>query len=79
MTRDELDRALITAHERNDAEALVGLYTTAADLAEDQEDIEAACFYLTHAFVFGLESGDPRTPTLNQRLVARGRAKLLEF
>ncbi|MBO9403426.1 hypothetical protein [Shimia sp. R9_3] len=79
MDRDALEVALLEAHDRNDKEALVRLYTVAGDEAELQQDIDAACFYLTHAFVFALETGAPAAAILNKRLADRGRAKLLEF
>ena len=65
-----LDRALLDAHARDDRSALVGLYTQAADVANDRD---AACFYLTHAYVFALERGDARAPDLHARLKTEGR------
>lgn len=65
-----LDAQLIQAHARQDRAALVGLYTAAADSAND---LDAACFYLTHAYVFALEQGDMRAPDLHSRLKAEGR------
>ncbi len=79
MDRDALDRDLLDAHARYDQEALVRLYTVAAEERELAQDIDAACFYLTHAFVFALESGAPEADNLNQRLAERGRAHRLEF
>ena len=79
MEQAHLDQALIEAHAQNDSHALVALYTQAADLSEAQGDIDAACFYLTHAFVFALESGAAEADSLNQRLAARGRARRLVF
>ncbi|MCV6594462.1 MAG: hypothetical protein OIF48_16030 [Silicimonas sp.] len=79
MDREELDQALITAHDTGDTEALVRLYTLAGDAAERDDDIDAACFYLTHAFVFALEAGLPGARVLNQRLAAKGRAHLLDW
>ncbi|WP_170350228.1 hypothetical protein [Ruegeria atlantica] len=79
MEKDELDRLLLKAHEQNDHAALTHYYTMAADEREAAQDIDAACFYLTHAFVFALESGAPEAETLNARLVAHGRAHRLEF
>ncbi|MEC3862096.1 hypothetical protein VK792_12450 [Mesobacterium sp. TK19101] len=79
MDREGLDRALLKAHADQDMPALVQLYTRAADDAEAHQDIDAACFYLTHAFVFALEAGDPAAPGLNRRLAERGRAHLIEF
>ena len=79
MDRDALETALLEAHERKDLAALVTLYTAAGDEAEARSDIDAACFYLTHAFVFALEIGAAEAPTLNKRLADRGRAQLLDF
>lgn len=79
MDRDDLEAALLEAHAKDDKTALVELYTLAADLSEAHQEVNAACFYLTHAFVFALETGAPEAAVLNQRLAERGRAKLLEF
>lgn len=79
MDRDELESALLDAHCKDDLPGLVRLYTIAADEAEREQDVNAACFYLTHAFVFALEAGAPEADPLNKRLADRGRAKRLEF
>ena len=73
----DLDAQLLQAHENKDHDQLVVLYTQAADEKEAQGDIEAACFYLTHAFVFALETDHERLATLNERLVAYGREERL--
>jgi hypothetical protein len=65
-----LDAAMLEAHLRQDLSALVGHYTEAADVAED---LDAECFYLTHAYIFALDFGDPRAKVLHQRLVEYGR------
>jgi hypothetical protein len=65
-----LDRQLLKAHDANDTAALVSLYTQAAD---HTDDVDAACFYLTHAYVFALERGDKAADALRERLAARGR------
>lgn len=71
---EALHAAMLAAHERNDSAELVRLYTQAADLAADTaNDIDASCFFLTHAYIFALESGAPEAPTLRARLVAHGR------
>ena len=74
-----LDRALRAAHAKGDLAALARLYTEAADAAEARADPDAAGFYLTHAFVFALEAGAPEAQSLNQRLVAQGRAQPIAF
>lgn len=73
----DLDDQLLRAHENQDHDQLVLLYTQAADESEAQGDVEAACFYLTHAFVFALETGHAQLSKLNERLVAYGREEPL--
>lgn len=79
MDQTRLNQGLLIAHDRQDTEALVRLYTLAGDRAETRGDIDAACFYLTHAFVFALESGAVEADDLNRRLADYGRAKRLIF
>lgn len=66
----DLDAALLAAHASGDLEALVTLYTRAADAASDSQ---AAAFYLTHAHVFAMELGHADAPALRQRLIDQGR------
>lgn len=67
---DDLDTRLLAAHDRDDKPALVALYSRAADRAND---VDAECFFLTHAYVFALELGHPATELLHLRLLAHGR------
>ncbi len=66
----DLHGKMLDAHAANDVDVLVSLYTQAANEATD---VDAECFYLTHAFVFALEAGDPRAGILRARLVKHGR------
>jgi hypothetical protein len=66
----DLDTRMITAHEANDRMALIKLYAEAADGAND---LDASCFYLTHAYVFALEAGAPQARDLHAQLVQHGR------
>ena len=66
----ELDRRLLAAHAKEDMAALVGLYAEAAD---QSNDLDAACFYLTQAYIFALDAGDDRAAILRSRLVDAGR------
>lgn len=75
----DLDRRLLDAHARNDLSDLVRLYTLAADEREQADDIDAACFFLTHAFVYALEAGAPQADALNARLASHGRVDRLMF
>lgn len=66
-----LDAQFLAAHAADDKATLVDLYTQAADQADT---LDAACFYLTHAYVFALEINAPTTADLFARLRAHGRA-----
>lgn len=78
VDRKKLDELLLDAHARNDGEALVELYTLAANQSESAGNIDAACFYLTHAFVFALHSGSPAARDLQMRLWRHGREVMPE-
>ncbi len=69
----ELDQLLLQAHDANQIEELVRLYTVAANAKEAEGSIDAACFYLTHAFVFALECGHDQCDGLQHRLAQFGR------
>ncbi|MEQ6247849.1 hypothetical protein ABMC89_03060 [Sulfitobacter sp. HNIBRBA3233] len=69
-----LDAQLLAAHEAGDLAALVTLYRQAAEQALD---LDAACFYLTHAMVFALEAGDPQADELRELLIVQGRETAL--
>lgn len=66
-----LDQRLLAAHAADDRTALISLYTEASEAAIGDT---ARGFYLTHAFVYALEAGDPRAEGLRVRLQAMGRA-----
>ena len=66
----DLHQRLLAAHAKGDSAALVALYAQAAD---DAPDIDSACFFLTYAYIFALERGDPAVTELHDRLAAHGR------
>jgi len=68
-----LDEKLIRATERHDLKVLVAAYTQAADACEQRGEIDAACFFLTHAYVYALEQGTAGASTLRKRLIKYGR------
>jgi hypothetical protein len=70
---EALDAALLAAHEARDGPALARLYARAGDWRERAGDVDAACFYLTHAYVYALEEGAPEAAALHARLRAHGR------
>ena len=53
-----LDRALIEAHAAHDTARMAALYHEAAQAFDDEGAVEAAAFYLTHAYVLSLDCGD---------------------
>ena len=66
----DLNDIILEAHARDDRRALIGLYTQAADQAND---INTACFFLTYAYIYALEMGHPDAGSLYARLDAHGR------
>ncbi|MEM6887759.1 MAG: hypothetical protein AAF636_06420 [Pseudomonadota bacterium] len=70
-----LDALLLEAHARGDSLALMNLYAKAADGAKTEE---AQAFFLTHAYVFALESGSDLAPSLRQRLIDMKRESPLQ-
>ena len=71
---DALHEAMLAAHDNHDSAALIRLYTQAADVAND---LDAACFFLTHAYVFALEAAAPEAAALRARLIEHGREAAL--
>ncbi len=67
---NDLDARMIAAHAVGDKAKLAALYQEAADQAND---LDAECFYLTHAYIFALECGAAQTSDLHSRLVRHGR------
>ncbi|MEM7643859.1 MAG: hypothetical protein AAF366_15205 [Pseudomonadota bacterium] len=63
------DAAILAAHAAGDRARLVTLYAAAADARAG----DARAFFLTHAWVFALEAGDPRADDLRQALARMGR------
>ncbi|MFK7875436.1 MAG: hypothetical protein AB8B71_06600 [Paracoccaceae bacterium] len=64
-----LDAALLAAHSARDTHQLVSLYVAAADSAQHDT---ARKFYLTHAYVFALETDHPKTGAIRDQLVVLG-------
>ena len=73
MTDAELDEALLKAHEKNDTQKLITLYRQAGLSRLQVNDVDAGCFYLTHAYIFALEAGAPDAKELHQILITHGR------
>lgn len=73
MTDDQLDRDLVAAVRARDKTRVVRLYRQAAQATEATGDVDRACFFYTHAWVFAMEAGDPMAAELRAKLVAHGR------
>jgi hypothetical protein len=54
----DLQQRMLRAHEAGDAAVLPVLYLEAARLREAQGELDAACFFYTHAYVYALDAGD---------------------
>ena len=72
-SESELDARLIEAHSSRNLREIASHYALAADRAEMNEDIDRACFFLTHAWIFALEAGDLIADDHRSRLAAYGR------
>lgn len=68
-----LEKELLKTHQLDDSFQLVGLYQEAGQIKQAEGNIDAAAFYITHAYVFALESGHPAEQELRQFLVRHGR------
>lgn len=66
----DLNDTILAAHARDDRRALIDLYTLAAD---QTNDINTTCFFLTYAYIYALELGHPDAVLLYARLDAHGR------
>ena len=67
------DAAILAAHAAGDGVHLARLYAEAADLLETGGALDAACFFLTQAYIFALEAGSAEAAGLRVRLVEHGR------
>lgn len=70
---ERLNAMVLNAHETGDTKTLVDVYHMlgAQELAENK--VDAGCFLLTQAYVYALESGDPRSGEIHQILKDHGR------
>jgi len=72
MTRDELHRALLLAHSEHNYDALVDLYQQAAAM-DQHNDPKQSFFFLTHAYVFALDTNHEAADSIAEQLRAGGR------
>lgn len=68
-----LNEDLLRAHATGDAAEMIDLYARAGTLAFEAGDIDAGCFYTTHAYVHALEEGDALSEAFRAVLQRHGR------
>ncbi|MGB7205009.1 MAG: hypothetical protein WBD37_06020 [Anderseniella sp.] len=68
----DLQAAMLAAHEAENLLQLPPLYLEAAILRESQGDVDAACFFFTHAYVYALDCGD-------QHIASQAQEKLKSY
>ncbi len=73
MNDASFERDILDAHASGDRREIALLYAEAASRAERSGDGDRAGFFLTQAWIFALEAGDPLADELRARLVAQGR------
>lgn len=73
MSDQALDAALLAAHAADDKPALVRLYRQAGERRLSEGKTDAGCFYLTQAYIFALDCGDPAWMSLRNLLASYGR------
>ena len=64
---------LLAAYARGDGREMMQIYQAAGRVALDAGDIDAGCFLLTQAYVYGLELGAIEAEELRAILVQYGR------
>ncbi len=64
---------LLAAYARGDGREMMQIYQAAGRAALDAGDIDAGCFLLTQAYVYGLELGAIEAEELRAILVQYGR------
>jgi hypothetical protein len=69
----ELDDKLRAAHYDGAHYELVDLYESAAMQAFDRQEVDRACFYLTHSYIFALETRHPSCRKIHSILVKHDR------
>ena len=74
MTRFErLNDQVLKAHEVGDQATLIDIYHMLGQEELAAEKVTSACFLLTQAYVYALESGDPRANEIHKILKSHGR------
>lgn len=73
MKDADLNAEMLAAHAAGDKLAIMRLYHQAGSQMLANGEIDAGCFYLTHAYIFALDCGSAEAAVIHQILVAHGR------
>lgn len=74
MTRFErLNKQVFQAHEQGDHTTLIDVYHMLGMEELNDRKVTAACFLLTQAYIYALESGDARADEIHKILKSHGR------
>jgi hypothetical protein len=75
-TLQELDRKLVDAHGRGDANGLAHLYAGAAQRVAAEGDLDRAAFLFVNAYVWALDAGEEAAAAKAHKvLLEMGREK----
>ena len=70
---ERLNEKVLQAHEDGDRSTLVDVYDMLGQEELAQGQVTSACFLLTQAYVYALESDDSRAPKIHKILKSHGR------
>lgn len=73
MNFDELNAAILAAHDEGDSAKLVELYSRAGNSMVECGCVEEGCFFLTQSYVYALELGLHAADSIQATLVDLGR------
>ncbi|PIB26163.1 hypothetical protein BFP76_12910 [Amylibacter kogurei] len=68
-----LNRELLAAHAAKDGAKIAHIYKQAGENALEAGQVDTACFYFTHAYVFALESNCEELGQIHAILKKYGR------
>ncbi|MEL6922302.1 MAG: hypothetical protein AAFO77_15040 [Pseudomonadota bacterium] len=69
----QLQQSILECHDRGDGAGLATLYFAAAETMAQRGEMDAAAFFMTHAYVFALETGHPLADRAHRFLINLGR------
>jgi len=69
----EINDQVLAAHEAGNLRQLPALYRRASQALFESGDIDPACFFLTQAYIYALDQGDPQAIEIHTILVSHGR------